>query len=220
MAANGIGTDIRNVIFSLCTEIDYPEKDGTIERIDYESNTQATKPQTAEHFLLTTFVNDSIVEPGDLVHFTTADTFYRVMNVFVEVFENQPIYKQCILYKCNVSATVFYPTTVRDPDTLNAREVFVMREESRDIVAMITDKLYATRLDDEEQDIIQQSITGKVLYFPKRYPIVVKDRVIISGETPYEVVSIETNTFPGMNVVYLEEDTRSTEYEHEAPVYD
>lgn len=218
MATSGIGKDIRDVIFSLCTEIKYPEKDNIIERIDYESNTQATKPQTAEHFLLTTFVNDSIVEPGDLVQFTAASTFYRVMNVFLEVFENQPIYKQCILYKCNVSATVYYPTTERDPRTLANKETFVVRQESVDIVAMMTDKLYATRLDDEEQDIIQQAIAGKVLYFPKKYPIVMKDRVIINGEIPYEVTSIESNTFPGMHVVYLEEDTRSTEYDHEVPV--
>lgn len=209
----GIGDDIRKVINNLCTEIKYPERDDVVEFIDYESNTQATKPQTAEHFLLTTFVNDSIVEAGDLVNFVTSGTYYRVMNVFNETFENLVIYKQCILYKCNVVIDVYVPEFNRDPITLVASEKFRKREDAQGVIAMMIDKLYGTRLDDEEQDLIQQDIKGRVLYYPKNRPISPKDRVIIAGEElPYEVTSIEGHTFPGMNVVYLEEDTRSMEY--------
>lgn len=208
--AAGIGQDIRTVINSLCTKIEYPERGNFGETIDYESNTQATKPQTAEHFLLTTFVDNSIVKAGDLVKFLSANTHYRVMNVFDETFENKVIYKQCILYKCNVTVDVYEPQTLRDPDTLEVTESFRLREPSTAVICMLIDKLYGTRLDDEEQRLIQQEIKGRVMYFPKTRPIMAKDRVIVRGETlPYEVTSLEEHTFPGMTVVYLEEDTRS-----------
>lgn len=215
----GIGVDIRDVINSLCTEVTYPEKDPVVtEFIDYESNTQATKPQTAEHFLMTTFVDNSVAKPGDLVHFVTSGVDYRIMNMFNETFENEVIYKQCILYKCNVRATVYRPVLFRVDETLEAHEVFYKRDESDKVVAMLIDKLYGSRLDDEDQKIIQQEIKGRILYFPKSHPIDVKDRVFVdTEELPYEVTTIERNTFPGMLVVYLEEDTRSDEYVADVP---
>jgi hypothetical protein len=55
---------------------------------------------------------------------------------------------------------------------------------------------------------IQLDLRSRILYFPKKFEVLQKDRVVVMGGTSYEVTNIETNTFPGMNVIYLEEDTR------------
>lgn len=206
---NSIGVDIREVTneFGIDGQILERESGVIYERFQYESNTQMTKPFTAEHFLLTTFTDISSVVVGDLVFAPSQNVHYRVMNVFDEVFENVVIYKQCILYKCNTFVSVYYPKEEIDPITHSVRVTWGLRHGG--IAALLTDKLYATRLDDEIQQVMEMDIKGLMLYFPKKFEVEIKDRITIStSDDVYEAMSLEVNTFPGMNVVYLEEDNR------------
>ena len=59
-----------------------------------------------------------------------------------------------------------------------------------------------------EMSFIQLDLRQRVLYFPKKFEVVQKDRILVQGGRVYEVMNIETHTFPGMNVIDLEEDTR------------
>ena len=212
MAETGIGLDIAGVINELGTTVIFPERVPAIpnEKIDYESNSQMTKPFTAEHFLNTTFVFNSAVEPGDLVVIKATQIPYRVMNVFSEIFEDEIIHKQCILYKCNELVSIFSQEETENPVTLETEARWA--RHTKDLTTLIADKLYASRIDDYTVRFTEIEIKGRIMYVPKHIRVFSKDRVLTKDGTRYGVTITEDHTFPGMNLVYLEEDTRHDNY--------
>lgn len=208
MPTEGIGIDIYEVLNELGMTIEILEREDSpiIEKIDYDSNSQMTKPFNAEHFLMVMFGYNSVVVPGDLLHSIAQNVYYRVMNSFPEVFEDTVIYYQGIVYKCNENVSILRPVESRDPKTLKMGVTWDTVHS--DVRCLITDKLYGSELNTETA-FIQLDLRQRVMYFPKKYEVRQKDRVICSNyNLPYEVTNVETNTYPGMNVVYLEEDTR------------
>ena len=205
-ATKGIGYDIADVLdeLGMCVEIQERVRP-IIEKVDYDSNSQMTKPFNAEHFLMMMFTHASQIVAGDLLYAVAQNVHYRVMNCFPEIFEDTVIYKQGIVYKCNEVVSVYRPEEVRDPKTL--RMITGWRPIHAGVRCLVTDKLYGSELN-TEMSFIQLDLRSRILYFPKKYEVLQKDRVMVMGGRPYEVTNIETNTYPGMNVIYLEEDTR------------
>lgn len=205
-ATKGIGYDIADVLdeLGMCVEIQERVRP-IIEKVDYDSNSQMTKPFNAEHFLMMMFTHTSQIVAGDLLYAVAQNVYYRVMNCFPEIFEDTVIYKQGIVYKCNEVVSVYRPEETRDPKTL--RMVTGWRPIHASVHSLVTDKLYGSELN-TEMAFIQLDLRSRILYFPKKFEVLQKDRVMVMGGKPYEVTNIETNTFPGMNVIYLEEDTR------------
>lgn len=205
-ATKGIGYDIADVLdeLGMCVEIQERVRP-IIEKVDYDSNSQMTKPFNAEHFLMMMFTHASQIVAGDLLYAVAQNVHYRVMNCFPEIFEDTIIYKQGIVYKCNEVVSVYRPEETRDPKTL--RMVTGWRPIHAGVRSLVTDKLYGSELN-TEMSFIQLDLRSRILYFPKKFEVLQKDRVMVMGGKPYEVTNIETNTFPGMNVIYLEEDTR------------
>jgi hypothetical protein len=205
-ATKGIGYDIADVLdeLGMCVEIQERVRP-IIEKVDYDSNSQMTKPFNAEHFLMMMFTHASQIVAGDLLYAIAQNVHYRVMNCFPEIFEDTVIYKQGIVYKCNEVVSVYRPEEVRDPKTLRMQTGWIPIHVS--VHSLVTDKLYGSELN-TEMSFIQLDLRSRILYFPKKFEVLQKDRVVVMGGTSYEVTNIETNTFPGMNVIYLEEDTR------------
>lgn len=205
-ATKGIGYDIADVLdeLGMCVEIQERVRP-IIEKVDYDSNSQMTKPFNAEHFLMMMFTHASQIVAGDLLYAVAQNLHYRVMNCFPEIFEDTVIYKQGIVYKCNEVVSVYRPEEVRDPKTLRMQTGW--RPIHANVRSLVTDKLYGSELN-TEMSFIQLDLRSRILYFPKKFEVLQKDRVMVMGGRPYEVTNIETNTFPGMNVIYLEEDTR------------
>lgn len=206
-ATKGIGYDIADVLdeLGMCVEIQERVRP-IIEKVDYDSNSQMTKPFNAEHFLMMMFTHATEIVAGDLLYAVAQNVHYRVMNCFPEVFEDTIIYKQGIVYKCNEIVTVSRPVEVRDEKTLRVDTQWDIIH--KDVRCLVTDKLYGSELN-TEMSFIQLDLRSRILYFPKKFDIQQKDRVTpTSYGRVYEVTNIETNTFPGMNVIYLEEDTR------------
>jgi hypothetical protein len=205
-ATKGIGYDIADVLdeLGMCVEIQERVRP-IIEKVDYDSNSQMTKPFNAEHFLMMMFTHASQIVAGDLLYAVAQNVHYRVMNCFPEIFEDTVIYKQGIVYKCNEVVSVYRPEETRDPKTL--RMITGWRPIHASVRSLVTDKLYGSELN-TEMSFIQLDLRSRILYFPKKFEVLQKDRVMVMGGKPYEVTNIETNTFPGMNVIYLEEDTR------------
>jgi hypothetical protein len=205
-ATKGIGYDIADVLdeLGMCVEIQERVRP-IIEKVDYDSNSQMTKPFNAEHFLMMMFTHASQIVAGDLLYAVAQNVHYRVMNCFPEIFEDTVIYKQGIVYKCNEVVSVYRPEETRDPKTL--RMITGWRPIHASVRSLVTDKLYGSELN-TEMSFIQLDLRSRILYFPRKFEVLQKDRVMVMGGKPYEVTNIETNTFPGMNVIYLEEDTR------------
>lgn len=206
-ATQGIGYDIADVLDELGMTVEIQERvRPIIEKVDYDSNSQMTKPFNAEHFLMMMFTHHTQIVAGDLLYAVTQDVHYRVMNCFPEVFEDAVIYKQGIVYKCNEVVSVYSPVEERDTKTLQMKTGW--NAVHNKVHCLVTDKLYGSELN-TEMAFIQLDLRSRILYFPKKFDIKQKDRVVTTAYSrPYEVTNIETNTFPGMNVVYLEEDTR------------
>lgn len=202
----GIGYDIADVLdeLGMCVEIQERVRP-VIEKVDYDSNSQMTKPFNAEHFLMMMFTNTTQIVAGDLLYAIAQNVHYRVMNSFPEIFEDTVIYKQGIVYKCNEVVTVQRAEETRDPKTL--RMTVEWKTIHTDIRCLVTDKLYGSELN-TEMSFIQLDLRSRILYFPKKYEVLQKDRIVVMNGVCYEVSNVETNTYPGMNVVYLEEDTR------------
>ena len=202
----GIGYDIADVLDELGMSVEIQERvPSIIEKVDYDSNSQMTKPFNAEHFLMMMFTNTTQIVAGDLLYAIAQNVHYRVMNSFPEIFEDTVIYKQGIVYKCNEVVTVQRAEETRDPKTL--RMTVEWKTIHTDIRCLVTDKLYGSELN-TEMSFIQLDLRSRILYFPKKYEVLQKDRIVVMNGVCYEVSNVETNTYPGMNVVYLEEDTR------------
>lgn len=202
----GIGYDIADVLDELGMSVEIQERvPSIIEKVDYDSNSQMTKPFNAEHFLMMMFTNTTQIVAGDLLYAIAQNVHYRVMNSFPEIFEDTVIYKQGIVYKCNEVVTVQRAEETRDPKTL--RMTVEWKTIHTDIRCLVTDKLYGSELN-TEMSFIQLDLRSRILYFPKKYEVLQKDRIVVMNGVYYEVSNVETNTYPGMNVVYLEEDTR------------
>lgn len=213
-----LGDDIKSVVVEVGVGFNI-EREATIlkgEFLDYEENTQMTKPFTFQHFLYVMLFYDTKVVPGDVLCFLVDKRRYLVMSALPELFENEIIKTSAVLYRCNVVGSLLRPSGETETYSYKAKTVWMPIKSN--FPALLTDKLYATRLDDESHDFAAIDISGLVLYVPAYVKPIPLDRFVVSGESPYKgaisgelhykVTSLETHSFDGVSVVYLEEDTR------------
>lgn len=213
-----LGDDIKAVVLEVGLGFTIERETATIEGeyLDYEENTQMTKPFTFQHFLFVKLFHDTQVIPGDVIRFLVDGRRYLVMSALPELFENQIIETSAVLYRCNVVGTLLRPSG--ETETYSYKQKTTWLPVKSNFPALLTDKLYATRLDEETHDFVAVDITGLVLYAPNYVKPIPFDRFVVSGESPYrsavsgeehyKVTSLETHSFDGVSVVYLEEDTR------------
>lgn len=203
----GISEDLKAVILEMGTSFVIERETGDIvgEKFDSETNSQVTKPFIKEHFLEVTFFYDTQVVTGDIIRVTLEDSRYLVMNKTPESFEDTIINYQGIVYKCNVLGSILRPVPTLDPHTYRTSETWETVKENQ--YALLTEKLYGTRLEDE-QPIGQFNVNALVLYVPKSVGMQVFDRWYMSEEKFYKAAYKEEHIFPGVDLVYLEEDTR------------
>lgn len=213
-----LGQDIKEVIQELGTRFTIIRDSGNITggRLDYEPNTQVTKPFIKEHFLETSFVYDTGVVVGDVIEFTRDNRRFLVMNVSNELFEDLPIEKSGVLYKTNIKAIIERPSGEINTQTY---QHLTHWEQIKIVDALITDKLYGTFLDEDRYDWGNIDRKALVLYISETAGIAEDDRIKVSGEVIqygngisgeeyYQVEAIERNSFPGVLIAYLGEDRR------------
>lgn len=213
-----LGEDIKAVVMEVGLSYNIEREMETIsgEYLDYEENTQMTKPFTFQHFLFVKLFFDTQVVPGDVIRFLVDKRRYLVMSALPELFENEIIETSAVLYRCNVIGSLLRPSG--ETDTYSYKRKTSWLPIKTNFPALLTDKLYATRLDEETHDFVAVDITGLILYVPAYVKPIPLDRFVVSGESPYrgaisgeekyKVTSLETHSFDGVSVVYLEEDTR------------
>jgi hypothetical protein len=210
----GIGRDIKETIMELGTSFTIIREGNVLsgEKLDYEPNSQVTKPFIREHFLEATLAYDTQVVPGEVIQFVTDRRFFLTMNVTPQLFENDIIENSAVLYKCNSFGSLFRPSGELDPSTYQQRNVWNCVEPK--LYGLLTDKLYGTGVaEDEEVPIGNVEVRALVLYLPSSIDIRPGDRyTLVSGEgftgEFYKVSFIERNWFPAVNLIYLDEDTR------------
>jgi hypothetical protein len=203
-----IGPDIEEAIDEVGTSFTIIRDSGNVtgEYLYFKPNQQVTKPFIREFFLETWFVYNTNVVAGDIVEFGVTGNRYIVMNLTSLIFENETIKKDAVLYKTNVTPTLYRMSQVRDPHTYHERTVWTPIKSNFD--ALITTPLHGHDLDTDEQlGII--GIQNHEFYLPASIDIKVHDQIRISSDEYYRVETIMKRRYDNVNVCGVGEDTRT-----------
>lgn len=218
----GMGDDIKSVFVENGVAYTIVRDSGNIsgEYLDYEPNSQVTKPFIREHFLEVDFAYDTVTVGGDIIRFDVSGEsdsdkdHYLIVHHSKAIFENEVTDIEGVLYKTNIFGTFLRPSG--ELATSSYRTITNWTTHKTDVRGILTDKLYGTFLDDESQLVAQVDIKSLLLYVPSSIEPMVHDRFFISGENLtalsgseyYAVKYLEVHSHKGVTKVYLEEDTR------------
>ena len=205
----GLGADIKAVLSDVGAEYTIIRDAGNISG-EYgitETTAQATKPITLEHFRHGMISYDTQSVTGDVVEFNETSERFIVTNKLPELFENELIQYESILYKCNVaSGELLRPSgEMWDSNTYHKETQWETIKNNCD--AMQVAALYGNSLESDEE-LAMLELRKDELYLPHSVGIQSMDRFQpVSGEY-YQVATVETRRFPGVDVAILEEDHR------------
>ena len=202
------GQDIKEALADIGPTITIIRDDGDIvgEYVDYETNSQVTKPFIREFFLEAMVSFDTDLVPGDVFEINETGIRYLLMNKTPEIVEGEIAYYSSVFYKCNVSGELLRPSgEVRSGQTYHKTPTFT--GERSICYGLLTEPLFSGDLETEEQMGLI-GIHKEELYIPSSYGIQVLDRYQpVSGEY-YVVESIKTRRFAQVDVAILGEDNR------------
>lgn len=206
-----IGPDIKEAIEEVGVGITILRDAGNItgEHLEYEPNAQVTKPFIQEFFLESQLNYDTQVVVGDIIQFDVTGDKYIVMNRTPELFENEVILYNGVLYKCNVVLNIYRP------DDTGARDAQYHQQTSWSLVkssvnALLTTPLYGVDLEtDLELGLI--GVSDLELYVPSFVNLEVLDRVIISSSEYYRVEAVKKRRYSAVDVCDIGEDMRPIE---------
>ena len=161
-----LGEDVKSVLEEVGVAYNI-ERDAALitgEYLDCEENTQMTKPFTFQFFLQASFSYDSQVLAGDILHFLTDERRYLVMSILPELFENAIIQKSGVLYRTNCVGTLARQSG--EVGEYSYEQKTSWPPINSNFPALLVDKLYATKLDEDTQQFAAVDVTGLVLYAP------------------------------------------------------
>ncbi len=206
-----IGPDIKEAIVEVGLSLTILRESGDItgEYVTYKPNAQVTKPFIQEFFLETKLLYDTQAVVGDIVVFDTTGDKDIVMNRAPELFENEVILYNGVLYKCNVVLNIYRPddTGARDNQYHQLTSWSLVKEG---VNALLTTPLYGVDLEtDLELGMI--GISDLELYIPSSIDLQVLDRAIISESEYYRVETVKKRRYSAVDVCDIGEDTRPIE---------
>ena len=177
----------------------------TGEKLLYKSNQQVTKPFIREFFLEAIVAYNSVIVGGDIISFSDGRVFL-VCNSTPNMFENETVRKDAVLYKCNVSGEL--ERYAGEGWGTDYRQSGSWQTVKSNVYAMMTEELFGNILD-ERVPAGQTLETAYFLYLPANSGIQSLDRYVpFSGEQPYKVKELDKYKFDGVWVANLEMDTR------------
>lgn len=210
--ASGLGDDIKEVFQEVGILFNInrtPVLSG--EYLDWEPNSQVTKPFIREFFLESTFAYDTLVVEGDVIQFMpsgeAAGDKYLVMNKTPSLFENEIIDHAGVLYKVNVSGELRRPSGEAEWSTQTYHKVAQFTTIAAEVPALQTEPLFGGELEVEEE-LGLLGIEKQELYVPISYGIQALDRYHTASGEYYMVESVKKRRFKGIDVCVLSEDTR------------
>ena len=207
MVDTGIGNDIKETLIEVGASYTILRESGNLtgDYIDYENNSQVTKPFIREYFLEATMAYDTLAVPGDVLTIDPIDQQFIVMNSSSEQFENSIISKGIVLYKCNVSGELLR-FSGEGRDSLY-RPITKWNTVKSNAYGLLTETLFGTTLT-QDDELGQLGIESDDLYLPHSYGAKINDRYeYVSGEF-LKIETVEKRKFDSVDVCHLAEDTR------------
>lgn len=202
-----IGPDIEEVLEEVGTSFTILRDSGNVtgEYLDFEPNSQVTKPFIREFFLEAMLKYNTAVVSGDVIRFDVTQDCYMVMNFTPSMFENAVINYDAVLYKTNVHLAIYRATTVQDSN-YHDRTVWTLIKTN--VKALLTSPLYGSSLD-EDRELGALGLQMQEIYLPLSVGIQTLDKIVVleTGEH-WKVDSIKLRRFVAITVAELGEDTR------------
>lgn len=219
----GLGIDIKEVYTELAAEFSIVNRSPVItgERILFEVNAQATKPFVREHQLDCTIPYDSYIEVGDVVCMNKTDRYYMVMNKTPEMFEDEVVEWDVVLFYCNLPAAthIVRPVEIRDKTTYNMVSGWQVVTDAP-VYGLLTDRVTGSEIEQQNVAAGQFQIWSISLLIPKFYDLKPLDRIVLSDTEYYKIETIESYYYPGVSQVKIVEDTRKATIIIDGEVYD
>jgi len=208
-----IGFDIKDVYREVGTAYSAvraaPGASGEVEAgyLDFELNRQVTKPFIREYFIEASLPYDSVAAVGDVVEFTGDGRKFLLMNMTPDLFENEVIEYQSVLYKCNVLAGKLERSSGEDWDAQTYQKKHVWNVIDDNIKALVTESLFGHSLE-TDVELGMLGLERHELYISSSYQIQSLDRFTpVSGEW-YMITTVKRRRYDGIDVAELETDTR------------
>ena len=204
-----IGPDIKEVLSEVGSAFTIKRDSGDItgEYLDFTPNTQVTKPFIREFFLEAMLSYDTDVISGDIITINVPAQPYLVMNLTPDMFENEIIKRDGVIYKCNVSGELLRFSGEADWSDSTMHKLEHLQLVRADCYALLTSPEFGGELDKDE-DIGYLNMEEQELYVPSSYGLQEMDRYQpVSGEY-YMVTAVKKRRYPNVDVALLSEDTR------------
>jgi hypothetical protein len=202
-----IGPDIEEVLEEVGTKFTILRDSGNVtgEYLDFEPNSQVTKPFIREFFLEAMLSYATEVVSGDVIQFDTTSSRYLVMNFTPALFENVVINYDVVLYKTNVHLNIYRSSIVQDA---NYRDRTVWTLVKANVDALMVSPLYGSSLD-EDRELGALGLQMQDIFVPLSVGLRTFDKLVVleTGEH-WKVESIKVRRFIAITEADLGEDTR------------
>lgn len=206
-----IGPDISEVLDEVGIAIIIEDIDGNQTTGEYtytKSNSQVTKPFIREFFLEGWLVYNTSANAGDYLIFNVSDEKYIVMNKSPQIFENEVIKYDVVLYKTNEIVDIVRPVQEESDRSSQTYQLETSWDLVKsDIDVLITTSLFGHDLNDDLA-LGQINIEKHEMYVPSSLGIQPLDRVCISSSDYFLVESVKPRRYANVDVLALIEDTR------------
>ena len=204
-----IGPDIKEVLAEVGTAFSIVRESGTVAGgyLDITPNTQVTKPFIREFFLEVMLSYDTGVQTGEVVELDVPGTKHMLANKTADMFENEVIKYDGVLYQCNVSGELLRPSGEVDSWDENYKRADHWTTVKDPCYALLTTPIHGGELETDEP-IGLLDMKRQEMYIQSSIGIQKLDRYQpVSGEY-YRVEAVKKRRYPGIDVVLLGEDTR------------
>jgi hypothetical protein len=209
-----VGSDIKEVVVEIGSSFNRVIFDGisgeslsSAEYLDFEPNSQVTKPFIREFFLEATFPYDSESKAGDVIAIPETSHKFMIMNKTPVLFEDSPVEQSVVLYKCNVSGELSRPSGETSLDNYRTQDIW--SPVKKNAYGLLTEIAFGT--DVQESEVGEISRANMTLFLPASFGAKSGDRYVVhSGETGseyYKIGAILKRRFDHIDECEVSEDT-------------
>ncbi len=205
----GIGDTIKKALTKVGSAYTIIRDAGDIsgEYAVYDYTQQATKPITLEHFRQADIAYDASIVAGDVIEFEETGERFLIMNMMPDLFKNNVVVYGSIFYKCNISNGILTRPSGEAWSSNTYHKETQWKVIKDDCDAMQVAALYGNDLE-SDQELALLELRKDELYLPHSIGAQSMDRFQPASGEYYQVSTVETRRFPGVDVAILEEDHR------------
>ena len=223
-----IGEDFKEIYKDIGRPYVRLNMDGTQSPVEYGKgilNSQATKPFTVLTTVRGFFPHDTVVRPGDVIHFLDEDSYYMVTVLKASVLEGAIKFFSGVLYMVNSLAFMSREVNGQRDERGDLIQGFV--QQTQKIHCNLSDTMFGTTLlEDGRIAIGDVTRDNQTLYLPAPWVkhrdsgeqlfVEIGDRLHVEPLKPetcweakdYEVIGVRRNRYDNVHDLTLREDRR------------